>query len=280
MISKPGENRTMKQLKEHYEIEKELANRLRNANREERGYLYSSLYDELYRRVPLHPQLTRKVSTDERAAAALTQIKFISFLLTSNCKFLEIGPGDCALAFEAAKLAREVYVVDVSDSITRGLKQPENFHLILSDGRTVPVERGSINVAYSYQLMEHLHPEDAFEQLRNIYNALAPGGVYICITPNRLTGPHDISRYFDTEATGFHLKEYTLSELAALFRKAGFARVRALINVKGVIVKTPVAPLILCERFLAIFSRPIRRSLAAVLPFRLLFDIKLVGIKT
>jgi hypothetical protein len=31
--------------------------------------------------------------------------------------------------------------------------------------------------------MEHLHPEDAFEQLRNIIRALAPGGRYVCITP-------------------------------------------------------------------------------------------------
>jgi hypothetical protein len=59
------ELRTMQQLREHYEIEKELASRLRNASREERRVLYSSLYDELFHRVPHHPQLTQKVSPDD-----------------------------------------------------------------------------------------------------------------------------------------------------------------------------------------------------------------------
>ena len=40
-------------------------------------------------------------------------------------------------------------------------------------------------------------PEDAVEQLRHLHAALAPGGVYLCITPSRLTGPHDISYLFD-----------------------------------------------------------------------------------
>jgi predicted SAM-dependent methyltransferase len=51
--------------------------------------------------------------------------------------------------------------------------------------------------------MEHLHPDDAFEQLKQIYTALTPGGLYICTTPNRLTGPHDVSKYFDETAAGF-----------------------------------------------------------------------------
>ena len=71
--------------------------------------------------------------------------------------------------------------------------------------------------------MEHLHPDDAVDQLKNIYNALVNGGKYICITPNRLTGPHDISKYFDNVATGFHLKEYTVTELSGLFREVGFS---------------------------------------------------------
>ena len=74
--------------------------------------------------------------------------------------------------------------------------------------------------------MEHLHPEDAFEQLRNIIRALAPGGRYVCITPNRLNGPHDVSSHLDREATGFHIKVYTVTELARLFRAAGFAKAR------------------------------------------------------
>ena len=53
-------NRTKENIREHYDVEKELAHKLRNATKEERGKLYSSLYDELYRRVPHHPQLRKK----------------------------------------------------------------------------------------------------------------------------------------------------------------------------------------------------------------------------
>src|SRR5678815_3327881 len=46
-------NRTADQLWEHYQIEKQLAAKLRNASRTERRKLYSEAYDELFRRVPV-----------------------------------------------------------------------------------------------------------------------------------------------------------------------------------------------------------------------------------
>lgn len=69
------------QIREYYEIEKELANRLRYASKQERRYLYSSLYDELYRRVPLHPQLTRKLSPVETTQAHVHGFIFSALLV-------------------------------------------------------------------------------------------------------------------------------------------------------------------------------------------------------
>jgi hypothetical protein len=126
--------------------------------------------------------------------------------------------------------------------------------------------------------MEHLHPDDAFDQLQNIYNALVPGGIYICITPNRLTGPHDISRYFDEFATGFHMKEYTTLELSNLFRKVGFSRVRAYVGAKGKYLGFPVSPIALCELVLDQLRYAIRKVAAKNLPLPLP-DIRLVGVK-
>jgi hypothetical protein len=56
------QGRTRAQLREHYEVERELADALRRAGPHERRSLYATLYDELFRRVPHHPQLTRKVT--------------------------------------------------------------------------------------------------------------------------------------------------------------------------------------------------------------------------
>jgi SAM-dependent methyltransferase len=217
-------NRTRDQLWQHYQVEKELAAKLRNASRLERRQLYSTAYDDLFRRVPHHLQLARKNSPAEQAASVQLQLGLLQRFLAPDTCFLEIGAGDCALSLQLAQRVRKVYALDVCATIAKEDRTPPNFQLIISDGVSVPVPDGSVTVAYSNQLMEHLHPEDAAEQLANIVRSIASGGVYVCITPNGLTGPHDISRYFDDTATGFHLKEYTITELRRIFRNAGFRR--------------------------------------------------------
>jgi len=274
------DTRTLEQKREHYEIEKQLAERLRRSTREERRVLYATLYDELFARVPHHPQLQRKssseISTRSRVAR---QLRSLRPLLSAGRTFLHVGPGDCALTLEAAKLVKQAYAVDVSSEITKGLAAPPNFELILSDGVSIPVPPGSVDVAYSDQLMEHLHPDDAADQLRNIYEALAPGGVYFCITPNSLNGPHDVSRYFDRVATGLHLKEYTVTELDRLFRETGFSRVRAFIRLGRLRIFIPPAPIEWCERLLMALPYGPRRLIASSLPMLLLLGVKLVGTK-
>jgi SAM-dependent methyltransferase len=237
----PHETRTPEQLWEQYLVEKDLAMTLRSATKAERGKLYSSVYDELFRRITHHPQLTNKVSPAQRAQRTGPRIALLRPWLTPQTKFLEVGAGDCALSLALAEKVAHVYAIDVSATITQTATRPANFTLALSDGTSIPVPEGQITLAYSNQLMEHLHPEDALDQLANIYRALAPGGVYICLTPNRLNGPHDISRYFDTVATGFHLKEYTCTELIAMFKHVGFRTVHQCLSKGNTYVRVPGA---------------------------------------
>ena len=272
-------DRTMEQLQEQYVIEKELANKLRLASREERRSLYSSVYDELFRRVPHHPQLTRQSSPKDSQVYVVSQIKALKPFLDKEYTFLEVGPGDCALSLEMTKLVAQVYAVDVSNEITKNLSSPQNFKLVLSDGSSVPVPQNSVNLIYSNQLMEHIHPDDAIEQLQNLYNALAPGGIYFCVTPNRLNGPHDISRYFDTIATGFHLKEYTVSELSALFKKAGFSKIMVRVGARGWHINMPIFLSVLSEKLLLLLPYKIRKLIASSLPARKLLGICLIGVK-
>jgi SAM-dependent methyltransferase len=273
------QTRTAEQLKEHYLVERELADRLRYSSKGERQQLYSIVYDELYRRVPHHPQLTYKSSSQERHRVVLGEMRLLQHFLRPEMCFLEVGSGDCALSFEAARRVKKVYAIDVSDEITRSTACPENFALILSNGSSVDVEPQTVNVAYSFQLMEHLHPEDASDQLQSIYHALKKGGEYVCVTPNRLNGPHDISAYFDPIPTGFHLKEYTVTELSDLFRKVGFSRVTPWIGIKGHFARCPLWPIRICEKFLSTLPRRLRLLIARNLPIRLLLDIHLVGTK-
>lgn len=274
------DNRTVEQITEHYEIEKELAKRLLDAPRQERAHLASSLYDEMYRRVPQHPQHTQKNLAEDAKCALNIQMSFLQPFLKGCRTFLEVGPGDCAISLEVSKIVNSVYAVDVSSEITKVMQAPDNFNFVLSDGCSVPVEENSIDIAYSNQLMEHLHPDDACEQLENIFRALVKGGRYLCITPNRLTGPHDVSKYFDDEATGFHLKEYSVSQLYILFKAIGFSKLKTYIYFKGGYTYVPVLLLVMMEKIVLVLPKKFRKQAALGFVFkRYLNTIRMVGVK-
>jgi SAM-dependent methyltransferase len=274
-----NDGRTREQIEEHYRIERELADRLRRASREERRKLYAVVYDELLTRVAHHPMLTRKASPEESALAAVRQMNLLCQFLSPDKVFLEVGPGDCALSFAVCPHVKKVYAVEVSATISYAHQVPDNFELILSDGCSIPLPEQTVDVVYSNQLMEHLHPEDALEQLRAIHKVLRPGGVYLCLTPDRLTGPHDISFGFDEEPTGFHLKEYTAGELAELFRSVGFRNVQAVMAIRNRFFTMPVGLYRFWELFIALVPGTFRRRHREAIPFRLFLDLRMVGIR-
>jgi len=231
--------RDLGKLRRHFEIEKELADRLRNAPSARRRGLYRDVYNELFARVQDHPQNQRKADPQRQLAATHWQWQFLSHFVGPNSAYLEIGAGDGHLAIAVARRARRAYAVDVSEIISADSTPPKNFSWVVTDGVKIPVPSQSVTVAYSNQLMEHLHPDDALAQLAEIHRALVPGGIYVCITPHRFSGPHDISKFFCDEACGFHLKEYTYRELDRLFRHAGFSFTRVWAGVKGRFARLP-----------------------------------------
>jgi SAM-dependent methyltransferase len=141
----------------------------------------------------------------------------------------------------------------------------------------IPLEPGSVDMAFSNQLIEHLHPEDALDQVASACRCLKPGGVYVTLTPNRLTGPHDVSYYFDTEATGFHLREYTHAELKALFLGAGFRRVSTYVEGKGHYVRCPFGLKLLAEHLAWTLGPGPREALTKRRPLRPLLNMVILA---
>jgi SAM-dependent methyltransferase len=256
----------IERVRHHYAVERVLADRLRHSTRVERLRLYRDLYDELFRQVPEHPLMQADVAKRERVVAS--QLAFLRPLVGPSEVFLEIGAGDCRLSTAMAAHVRQVYALDVSAELAAGADLPANCCLVISDGCTVPVPPGSVSLAFSDQLMEHLHPADAVEQLREIYRALAPDGIYLLFTPNRLSGPHDVSKYFDEVATGFHLKEYTTAELADVLRAAGFRRVSVPFRGPRGVMLVPSHAICALERLVERGPRPVSRAVARHLPFK------------
>lgn len=262
----------------YYETEKRFATRLKEASAEERKTLYSELYDELFSSVPA-ARSYNKWEDDEatKARRAGEKMRLIRKYLPEGGVFVEIGPGDCATTLAAAETAGRVYAVDVSREAVGKIDPPVHFSLVLSDGTSVPVPVGSADVVYSAQLMEHLHPDDARKQLGNIVAALKPGGRYICITPNGLSGPHDISKYFSNVAEGFHLHEYSNGELARLFREAGFPEIRTYVGGRGLYLRMPLFFLVMLESVASMLPARLRRKLFGNLFGLALFGIIMIG---
>ncbi|MGH8576361.1 MAG: class I SAM-dependent methyltransferase, partial [Gammaproteobacteria bacterium] len=106
---------------------------------------------------------------------------------------------------------------------------------------------------------------------------LRQNGIYLCVTPNRLNGPHDISKYFDDEATGLHIKEYTNAELQALFLAAGFSDCCAYAGVEGRYLRLPVSLPVAIETILQRLPISIRRSIARRQPFTALLGVRMAA---
>ncbi len=179
----------------------------------------------LYLRVPNYPQVTLSQSPDSITRMNAGKMRLLKPFLRPDLTFLEVGAGDAKLSLAVCPHVRQVYGLDVAQEITGRVRGPANLKFVHSTGCDVPLPDESVDLAYSDQVMEHTHPDDAVAQLREIYRVLRPGGIYLCITPNRLSGPRDISRYFDELARGFHLREYSMGDLADIFHQAKFSRV-------------------------------------------------------
>ena len=228
-------NRSPERLRHHYEVEKELAAKLRGSSREERTELFKTLYTELFERVPDHPRLTRRDTQEDSLRNIARQMRLLKPHLQTNSVLLEIAPGDCRLSYEAARQCEKVIGVDISDQRAPEDLAPNNFELIVYDGYHLDLPENSVDIAFSYQFLEHLHPEDVPLHFEMIHRLLKPGGVYVFDTPHRFSGPHDVSKHFGDTLEGFHFQEWTYREMRKLLRHHGFGKSR--IHRKGQLIE-------------------------------------------
>jgi SAM-dependent methyltransferase len=262
-------------LRHHYETERALADRLRAASPEERAAVYGEVYDELFRAVPDHPQLS--ISPADRQQKVEEKLRLVGRFLSPDTALVELGPGDCAFSVAVSRRVRQVYAVDVSEVIVQAAEPVANVEVRLSDGVNIPVDTGAADVVYSDQLMEHLHPDDAAAQLREVRRVLHQGGRYVCVTPSRLSGPHDVSRAFDDVATGFHLREYDQRTLRSMLRGVGFSRVRFYVGGRGRYLPAPYPLLAAAEWVFSVLPLGLRRRLRGTMPALALFGVNAVA---
>ncbi len=261
---------------EQFQLEKKLATQLLNTTITERKTVYKKIYNEFFEQFP-------NVSFDPASNIAhkiAWQIQLLQPFLNNNCSFMEIGAGNCLLSLKVARRVKHVVAYEVADSATHIDNAPINFKLKVFDGVDFNESNDSFDIIYSNDVFEHLHVEDTFHHLAQYYNILKSNGRIIIVTPHSLTGPHDISRNFTTSPEGFHMKEYTYSELNKVLKSSGFKNLKAYVGHK----KTGYFPVsihfyILIEKLYSQIPSKIRYKLKNNRILAKIFTIKIIGTK-
>jgi len=257
------QNRSFEQIQNHYLVEKAIAERLKTATREERKQIYATMYDELFARVPDHQRLTRRSDEQQTERAKQTRLRLVRNFLTPSSVFVEFAPGDCVFAMQVAEMVRHVYAVDISDQRAADHPNAQNFDLIIYDGYNLDeIPESSVDVAFSDQFIEHLHPDDTRLHFELIQRILKPGGKYVFLTPHAFSGPHDISKYFSYSPQAFHLKEWTYRELKQLFKTLVFSSFYGIWKAKRIRIRLPFFYFEFSEALLSRFPPTVRRKLA------------------
>ena len=256
-------DRTYEQLLNHYSVEKKLADRLKGSDRESRKEIYSTMYDELFQKVPDHPILTCRSSTEDTEIWNKVKYSLVKRHIEKSTIFLEFAPGDCQFAYKIAERVSKVFAVDISDQRSHKEQVPDNFTIIVYDGYNLPeIDPGSVDVVFSFQLIEHIHPEDTGNHFELVYKILKPGGKYVFQTPHAMSGPYDISKYFSDVAEGFHLKEWTYREIKPLLLKSGFSSILPRLSTAGIDIKIPFEYYSGLEKIIEKFPRKFRRLIS------------------
>lgn len=147
----------------------------------------------------------------------------------------EVGFGSGLLLRAAGEAGNRVAGLEVAPQLLQSACQilPSTSHdgLLLGDFRTVDLSNhiGRYSLVYWNDVFEHIPVDEISDYLTRIRSLLAPGGKLLTITPNWHMRPSDVTCGFmppRSEATGFHLKEYTLGEVRQMLLGAGFSRVQ------------------------------------------------------
>jgi 2-polyprenyl-3-methyl-5-hydroxy-6-metoxy-1,4-benzoquinol methylase len=204
----------------HYLQEKEICSKIRQLNRD--SPLRTKLFAEVYEIA--HAAMEKYVETGFMQYDILSNKLFgknIDKLFTKRGHLLELGCGRGYLLLTLKELGWDCKGVDIDIShALKEIKEEVESADILFYNDTQHYDLIVID-----QVLEHIPKNDCLYFLKNLHGMLKKGGFLVSRTPNRLTGPHDVSRWFiplGTKAEGTHFNEMTLTETISMMKKAGF----------------------------------------------------------
>jgi cyclopropane fatty-acyl-phospholipid synthase-like methyltransferase len=267
----------------HWNLEKQLTQKLLNSTPNNRWEVFEQCYSTLYKELEWINRLTEQKNSQPKQKYA----EWLEVIGSPPKKLYEIGSGKGEMIQFLAESGFECKATEVSRE--RGKKHVlDSFPNLLwgnSDG--IHLDRfeqaGTYDVVISHQVVEHFHPDDLIEHLEGCRNILIEDGRYIFSTPHCYTGPHDVSIVFNRDRPqGMHLKEYTYRELVRAIKQAGYKNVycsipsifRKLLSKLGIVRQKQIAKfgtfylelMLAVETMLSLIPNVrLKRSLAKVL---------------
>lgn len=129
---------------------------------------------------------------------------------------LEAGCGEGYGANLLAGVARRVIALDYDDATVRHVASSyPAVHAVRGNLGALPLAASTVDVVANLQVIEHLWDQPGF--LADCVRVLAPGGLLLLTTPNRIT----FSPGRETPLNPFHTRELSAAELTALLAGAG-----------------------------------------------------------
>jgi ubiquinone/menaquinone biosynthesis C-methylase UbiE len=210
-----------------FEFEKRLRMRILTSSPEERLSVTSEVYAALFERFPDHAAMLDAAA--DRKRQGKRSAGMILPLTKPGQRVLEIGSGRGDVLVELAQAGLICSGIEASEHMIRLSEHLAALSIRRGVAHCLDFPDASLDVVFSQQVLEHMHPQDVPRHFAESHRVLRPGGLLIVETPNQRTGPQDISRGFAPVAEGLHLKEWSVRELIQQFQEAGFVRPRGLL---------------------------------------------------
>lgn len=223
----PGYPLSEAMVRQHWDLERQLARELLDSRREDRWDVFERAYTTLYKGCPWLND------AEDDAATRNDDLDFSHFLklLGGPQDVYEVGSGKARLLRYLARHGYRCVATEVTrERGERWIEDDPNITWRCCDGVNLaqfePANR--YDSVISTHVIEHFHPDDVAIHMANVHTILKPGGRYVLNMPHKYAGPMDLSEVFGLdEPICMHLREYTWAETAALLRQAGFDRIEA-----------------------------------------------------
>jgi 2-polyprenyl-3-methyl-5-hydroxy-6-metoxy-1,4-benzoquinol methylase len=217
----------------HYEIEKDYARQILETPKgsDERRELFQQAYSDVIGNI-IHCYDPGGAGTDYTDTVTAIVKSLPPSSHKDVTKVFDLGCGSGNLLVALAKEGYDVFGIDTSVPSIELAKQD-----LGPFGKSERVRRVDIldynpptkfDVVVMDNVIEHLLPDETPDVLSKCYSMLADEGYLVVITPHSFSGPHDVSKYFvpfGSKAEGFHLKEFSFTDLDQSLKRAGFQKV-------------------------------------------------------